>query len=103
MRVLKKADGTPMTDYSWRVTDEVLTCWHKAHSFYIPNGLFGKNLCAKWDNEKIPKTVGVAVSSKLYQSRLHWIMTDNLIAYRKLDGRRNWQKNCKVKKDKNLM
>ena len=29
-----------MTDYSWRAPSETLSCWYKAHNFYIPNGLF---------------------------------------------------------------
>ena len=33
-------DGNEVTDLSWMPHDQRMTCWEKAHCFYIPNGLF---------------------------------------------------------------
>ena len=42
-RVNKEIDG--ISDYSWRAPDGT-SCWNKAHSFYIPQGLFSDRVAA---------------------------------------------------------
>ena len=65
---LKKIDGTPMTDYSWRLGDDGMTCWDKAHSFYIPNGLFDDIQVVQHDLGQ-PKFQNARLGSMLYQKK----------------------------------
>ena len=67
-KALLKADGMPMTDYSWRPSDESLTCWNKAHTFYIPNGLFNDVRVAQ-HNPKEPMFQHVRLKSILYKKK----------------------------------
>lgn len=42
---LKKKDLSDVTDYSWRAPKSAgVTCWDKAHNFYIPQQLFMDNV-----------------------------------------------------------
>jgi hypothetical protein len=41
---LKKLDGSYVTDYGWMPQQKNMSCWEKAHSFYIPKGLFRDNV-----------------------------------------------------------
>jgi hypothetical protein len=37
---LFKKDGKEISDYSWMAPNNSMSCWEKAHTFYIPRGLF---------------------------------------------------------------
>ena len=63
-----KADGSPMTDYSWRPTNENLTCWQKAHSFYIPNGLF-QDVHFPQEDPSAPRFQRLQLSSLVYHRK----------------------------------
>jgi len=39
-RSLTRADGTLVTDYSWRANMPGASCWDKMHQYYIPKGLY---------------------------------------------------------------
>jgi hypothetical protein len=41
---MKKIDGSDVTDYSWRAPQSSMSCWSKAHEFYIAKGLFKDNI-----------------------------------------------------------
>ena len=32
--------GVEIDDYTWRAPIDTMTCWDKAHKFYLPRGLF---------------------------------------------------------------
>ena len=65
---LTKVDGTPMTDYTWCCNDEAMTCWRKAHCFYIPNGLFD-DVHVPQQNLLEPRFQHVRLGSVLYQKK----------------------------------
>ena len=65
---VKKCDGTNMTDYSWRAPDETQTCWEKAHSFYIPNGLFD-DVKISQVNKFQPVFQNLRLSSEVYKKK----------------------------------
>jgi hypothetical protein len=75
--VLKKKDGSEVTNYSWRPSSNLrMTCWEKLHSFYIPNGLFGKNTNPLLKANLSPTNIGhlkfknVCVGSKLNKIKM---------------------------------
>ena len=56
----------------WLCPNTSLTCWEKAHSFYIPNGLFKSNLFYRESfNNKVDfnETAKFDLKSKLYLLR----------------------------------
>ena len=56
----------------WLFPNTSLTCWEKAHSFYIPNGLFHSNLFYRESfNNKVDfnETAKFDLKSKLYLLR----------------------------------
>ena len=60
-----------INDYSWRAP-EGLTCWQKAHQFYIPKGLFNNNptpVPVESPQGKIPRFQKSRVSSDLYTKK----------------------------------
>ena len=70
---LFKPDGNEITDYSWLAPDDSMSCWEKAHRFYIPKGLF-KASASKvqgpgQSNDKRMKFVNASVSSDIYRAK----------------------------------
>ena len=64
---LFKQDKSEVTDYSWMAPDHSMTCWEKAHSYYIPKGLFKQDCVAiNWDNLKFQNA---RISSNLYSRK----------------------------------
>jgi hypothetical protein len=63
-----------ITDYSWMAPNTAMSCWEKAHSFYIPKGLFvagtSHHVNQEWSssNNKL-KFVHAAVSSECYVTK----------------------------------
>jgi Transposase IS4 len=51
---LKKMDGSAVTDYSWRTPQKSMSCWAKAHSFYIGMGLFKNDVDPLKEDEVTP-------------------------------------------------
>lgn len=56
---LKKLDGSEMEDYSWRSPQASMTCWEKAHRFYIPRGLFKDDVDPLKVSDIIPEKVDI--------------------------------------------
>jgi hypothetical protein len=60
-----------LSDYSWMAPNNSMSCWEKAHSFYIPKRLFlagtSHQLNQEWSssNDKM-KFVNAALSSDCY-------------------------------------
>jgi hypothetical protein len=47
--------GEEISDYSWMARDDTMSCWEKAHRFYIPKGLFkasGTEQNQEWNSTK---------------------------------------------------
>ena len=44
------AHGKPVTDFSWRAP-QGMSCWQKAHAFYIPKGLFAEDVSPLTEEE----------------------------------------------------
>ena len=68
---LRKVDGSDVTDYSWRSPQHSMSCWAKAHDFYISKGLF-KDDVDPWKEKDITldslgqlKFQGIRVGSDL--------------------------------------
>ena len=64
----------PKDTHGWLCPDSSLTCWEKAHSFYIPNGLFNivdndLHLCEDSPNVDFHKVSKINWSSSLYKER----------------------------------
>ncbi len=56
-----------VTDYNWMAPEHSMTCWQKAHSFYIPRGLFKKDYkTIDWDDLKFQNA---CVGSDLYKEK----------------------------------
>lgn len=68
------AIGTSTKDSTkqWLCQNSDATCWDKLHHFYIPKGLFGPNPTARFNEQGLPKTVGVRTVSKLYRAKMKW-------------------------------
>jgi hypothetical protein len=49
-----KINGSRMLDYSWRAPDDTMTCWQKAHLYYIPMKLF---------HEHVPKITNAEIKN----------------------------------------
>jgi hypothetical protein len=65
-----KKDGKEITDYSWVARpNDSMSCWEKAHTFYIPKGLFLAGVIdinqERSSKEKL-KFAKVALSSECY-------------------------------------
>jgi hypothetical protein len=64
-----------ISDYSWMAPNNSMSCWEKAHSFYIPKGLFlpatSQQVNQEWDASGKDKMqfVNVALSSELYVAK----------------------------------
>ena len=68
-----KKDGDEITDYSWMAPNHSMSCWEKAHSFYIPRGIFKKASAREvnqdwWGKDKL-RFVNIAVSSDAYNAK----------------------------------
>ncbi len=69
-KTIFKSDGEEISDYSWMAPDDSMSCWEKAHSFYIPKGLFVlAGTCQEWSSNEKLKFVNVAVSSECYKAK----------------------------------
>jgi hypothetical protein len=69
---LYKKDGDEIEDYSWMAPNKTMSCWEKAHSFYIPNGLFTASpRVANQDlgGDSKMRFVNVKVSSDIYNKK----------------------------------
>ena len=67
-----KNDGQEISDYSWMAPNNSMSCWEKAHSFYIPNGLFlvgAREVNQDWSSKEKLKFVNVAVSAECYLAK----------------------------------
>lgn len=64
----------------WRCPNSSDSCWRKAHSFYIPRGLWGQDATPTTTNARKITTKGVKVSSVLYQNREDWMLRHKLIS-----------------------
>ena len=65
-------DGDEIDDYSWLAPNNEQSCWEKAHTWYIPKGLFRANASLAnqdWRGEKKLKFVNASVSSDIYNAR----------------------------------
>ena len=66
-------DGNKVTNLTWMAPDHTLTCWEKAHQYYIPMGLFWDNVNSvtveEISNKKI-KFQCMCLSSKPYKRKL---------------------------------
>ena len=54
----------PNESNNWLCSDSSLTCWEKAHSYYIPNGLFRLKDVVNFNSKESP-TVDFNVVSKI--------------------------------------
>lgn len=65
-------DKKEISDYSWMAPDESMSCWEKAHRFYIPKGLFkiGANEHKQdWSSGNKLKFTHASVSSECYSGK----------------------------------
>ncbi len=67
-KTIRNKDGEEISDYSWMAPDDSMNCWEKAHTFYIPKGLFSAGESIKNVNEKL-KFGNVALSSECYLAK----------------------------------
>jgi len=64
----------------WRCPAESMSCWIKAHSFYIERGLWGQsNTSTTTNNKQNFRHCGVRISSELYQNKEEWMVKHGLI------------------------
>ena len=64
-QIIGNKDGKEISDYSWMApTNDSMSCWEKAHSFYIPRGLFLAGASIKDRNQEKLKFGNAAVSSE---------------------------------------
>ena len=66
-------DGNEVTNLTWMAPDHTLTCWEKAHQFYIPMGLFRDNVDSVTVEEIANKKIKfqcMCLSSKPYKRKL---------------------------------
>ena len=65
----------------WRCPDVSDSCWSKAHSFYIQQGLWGQGSpVATTNDNKTFRHHGVKVSSMLYKKKEDWMLKHRLIS-----------------------
>ena len=67
-----KKDGTEISDYSWLAPNPSMTCWQKAHAYYIPRGLFsedGIGQTQNWHGTDNLRFVNASVSSDCYNKK----------------------------------
>jgi hypothetical protein len=72
LKQILKVDGEEISDYSWMAPDDTMSCWEKAHHFYIPKGLFkgsGTEKNQEWNSTTKLKFVNAAVSSECYMAK----------------------------------
>jgi hypothetical protein len=70
--VPEKKDGQEISDYRWMAPNDSMSCWEKAHSFYIPRGLFKAGVCLlnqEWTTTKKLKFVNAAMSNECYSGK----------------------------------
>jgi hypothetical protein len=72
-KAIYKNDGKESSDYRWMAPNDAISCWEKAHSFYIPRGLFKKaganEVNQDWNSYSRLKFVNAAVSSDCYTAK----------------------------------
>jgi hypothetical protein len=72
-KAIYKKDGKEISDYSWMAPNDDMSCWEKAHSFYIQRGLFKKasanEVNQDWNSSIKLKFVNAAVSSDCYTAK----------------------------------
>ena len=87
----KKIAQSDKNDLKWLCQNTEWTCWEKAHRFYIPKGLWGKdrskvygtNSIWSLQNGKKPVTLSVSTSSEIFQQRDTWMVDHGFKANRK--------------------
>jgi hypothetical protein len=89
--LLKKTDGTPVSDWSWTCPDEK-SCWDKLHDFYLPNKLFNTHFYVNDDGNKC-KFAGVQYSCKLYEKKYEAMGNDKRRRRGKGTGRKTMNQN----------
>ena len=82
-RVNKDSDST--LEYSWRAP-EGTSCWYKAHSFYIPQGLFADNVTPMSTDEVSKLTEGKTIRFQCVKTGCHLFKKKHL-AYAGTGGR----------------
>jgi hypothetical protein len=69
---LFKKDGEEISDYRWMAPNDSMSCWEKAHSFYVHRGLFKacmSLLNQGWTTTNKLKFVNAAMSSECYSGK----------------------------------
>jgi len=64
--LLRKKDGSPVTDWSWTCETKD-SCWNKFHNFYLPQGLFNSKFSLS-SSESV-KFANYVYTSPLYQKK----------------------------------
>jgi len=67
--IIRNKDGKEISDYSWMAPNDSISCWEKAHSFYIPRGLFSAGASIKDRNQEKLKFGNIALSNECYLAK----------------------------------
>ena len=98
---LVDSQGNEITDLSWRAPD-TMSCWNKAHEFYIPKGLFGEALTPVTEEEMESLRMGGTVKFQTVRTGclVYQKKHEVLGSYGRNQGRKKKDSSNRMKKPK---
>ena len=84
-------------DWSWRCPDDSLTCWEKAHAFYIPQGLFTSPKRVFEGGMNAVPCVNLRPTNLLYQKKMASLSVEEYVFDKKHEKYVTCESDCDVK------